>query len=64
MKTEREVNPCRSFSSVLAGLVLVLGLGFPAAAQAQAKLKVGILHIGSITDARVQPGPCRRRRRS
>ena len=36
--------------AILACAALVLGMGFPAAAQ-QAKLKVGILHIGSVTDA-------------
>ena len=35
---------------ILAGLALILGFGFPEAAQAQAKLKVGIIHIGSMTD--------------
>jgi len=35
---------------ILAGLALALGVGFPEAAQAQAKLKVGIIHIGSMTD--------------
>ena len=35
---------------VMAALALVLGLGFPEAVQAQAKLKVGIIHIGSMTD--------------
>ena len=35
---------------ILAGLALALGLGFPEGAQAQAKLKVGIIHIGSMTD--------------
>jgi basic membrane protein A len=38
------------FLAILAGLALVLGVGFPEAAQAQAKLKVGIIHIGSMTD--------------
>jgi basic membrane protein A len=35
---------------ILVGLALVLGFGFPEAALAQAKLKVGIIHIGSMTD--------------
>ena len=37
--------------AVLTGAVLVLGAGFPGAAQGQEKLKVGIIHIGSIHDA-------------
>jgi basic membrane protein A and related proteins len=36
--------------AILAGLTLVLGVGFPKSAAAQAKLKVGIIHIGSMTD--------------
>jgi len=36
--------------AIMAGLALVLGFGLPEAAQAQAKLKVGIIHIGSMTD--------------
>jgi len=35
---------------ILAGLALALGFGFSDAALAQGKLKVGIIHIGSITD--------------
>jgi basic membrane protein A len=37
--------------AVLTSAVFVLGAGFPAAAHGQEKLKVGIIHIGSIHDA-------------
>jgi basic membrane lipoprotein Med (substrate-binding protein (PBP1-ABC) superfamily) len=37
--------------AILTSVLFVLGIGFPAAAQGQAKLKVGIIHIGSINDA-------------
>lgn len=37
--------------AILTSVLFVLGAGFPAAVQGQMKLKVGILHIGSINDA-------------
>ena len=37
--------------TILTSAVFVLGAGFPAVAQGQEKLKVGIIHIGSINDA-------------
>ena len=36
---------------ILTSILFVLGAVFPAAAQGQVKLKVGIIHIGSINDA-------------
>jgi basic membrane lipoprotein Med (substrate-binding protein (PBP1-ABC) superfamily) len=37
--------------TILTSAVFVLGAGFPAVAQGQEKLKVGIIHLGSINDA-------------
>jgi basic membrane protein A and related proteins len=37
--------------TILTSAVFVLGAGFPAVAQGQEKLKVGIIHVGSINDA-------------
>ena len=36
--------------AILVGLALVLGFGFPESAPAQTKLKVGVIHIGSMND--------------
>jgi basic membrane lipoprotein Med (substrate-binding protein (PBP1-ABC) superfamily) len=48
---EKEARLIPKVLAILTSAVFVLGLCLPAAAQGQAKLKVGILHIGSINDA-------------
>ena len=48
---KKEVRLMLTVVAILTSAVLVLGTGSPATAQAQARLKVGILHIGSINDA-------------
>jgi len=47
---KRKKSPILRPLMILAGLALILGFGFPEGAMAQAKLKVGIIHIGSIND--------------
>ncbi len=48
---KKMTSPFLQQFAVLSFLILCLGLGLPTVAQGQEKLKVGILHIGSINDA-------------
>jgi basic membrane lipoprotein Med (substrate-binding protein (PBP1-ABC) superfamily) len=48
---KRKERPISKQLVILISLIFIMATGFPALAQGQGKLKVGIIHIGSIHDA-------------